>query len=143
MTKKELNEIVKLKSEVKQLQEKLKDTVYGNSNNGATDKVKGSQSSFPYTERTFFITGFEEMSEGCINQRNEISKKLSTKYKELLTKTNKALEYIHSIEDSDIRQIFTYKYIDGLTWEQTGEAMNYAAITVRKKHDEYVKKYIT
>lgn len=139
MTKENLNEIIKLKKEIKQLQEKLQELQYGDFESIVTDKVRGSMSHHPYSARSFTLTGLEHMSEECIQKRNAIGKKISSKYNELYNKVNDAIDYIQSIEDSEIRQIFTYKYIDGLTWEQTGEAMNYAAITVRKKHDEYLK----
>lgn len=139
MTKEKLNKIIKLKKEVEQLREKLQDTQYSNSDDIVSDKVKGSMSHYPFSARSFNISGYEGMSESCIKKRDEIGKKISNKYDELYTSINDALDYINTIEDSEVRQIMIYKYIDGLTWEQTGDAMNYAAITVRKKHDDHFK----
>ena len=79
------------------------------------------------------------MSEECLQKRNEVAARISTKTQKLMDKINKAFEYIESIEDSNIRQILTYRYIDGLTWEQTGESMSYSWETVRKKHDKFIK----
>ena len=100
-------------------------------------------SEYPYSARSFNLVGLEQMSEECIKKRNEIGKKISDKYYELNCRINKAYDYILGIDDSEIRQILQYKYIDGLTWEQIGQAMNYAAITVRKRHDDFIKKSIT
>ncbi len=141
MTKEKLNEIIKIKREVEQLRQKLQELNYGDYETVVTDKVKGSMSHHPYSARSFTLTGMEQMSEECIQQRDAIGKKISDKYEVLYSKVNDAIDYIQNIEDSEIRQILTYRYIDGLTWEQTGDTMNYAAITVRKKHDEFFKTY--
>ncbi len=141
MTKEKLNEIIKLKKEVEQLRQKLQELNYGDYETVVTDKVKGSMPQYPYSARSFTLTGIEHMSEECIKRRDAIGKKISDKYEVLYSKVNDAIEYIQGIKDSEIRQILTYRYIDGLTWEQTGDAMNYAAITVRKKHDDFFKTY--
>ena len=134
-----MSEIIKLKKEVTQLREKLCESEYGNNDIYVRDKVKGSMAQFPYSAKSFNIGGYEEMSERCIKKRSEIGVKISNKYDELYKKINDALDYIQKIEDSEIRQILTYKYIDGLTWEQTGQSMNYSWETVRKKHDKFMK----
>ncbi len=143
MKKAELNEILKLKKEVKQLSQKLQELNFGDDETVVSDKVRGSMSEYPYSARSFNLVGLEQMSEECIQKRSEIGKKISDKYYELNCRINKAYDYILGIDDSEIRQILQYKYIDGLTWEQIGQAMNYAAITVRKRHDDFIKKSIT
>ena len=139
MIKEELGEIIKIKKEIDQLRIKLKEMNYGDNDTIVTDKVRGSMSQFPYLPRSFTIVGKEEMSEECLRQRDEIAIKIRIKTQKLMEKINKAFEYINSIEDSNIRQILTYRYIDGLTWEQTGEAMSYSWETVRKKHEKFLK----
>jgi len=139
MIKEELSQIIKLKKEINQLRQKLQELNYGDNDNIVTDKVRGSMSQFPYLPRSFTITGREEMSEECLQERNEVAIKIRTKTQKLMEKVNKAFEYIENIEDSTIRQILTYRYIDGLTWEQTGECMSYSWETVRKKHDKFIK----
>lgn len=138
MKKAELNEILKLKKEVKQLSQKLQELNYGDDETVVSDKVRGSMSEYPYSARSFNLVGREQMSEECIQKRNEIGKKISDKYYELNCKINKAYDYILGIDDSEIRQILQYKYIDGLTWEQIGQAMNYGMSTVRLKHDRFI-----
>ena len=139
MIKEELSEIIKLKKEINQFRLKLQELKYGDNETIVTDKVKGSMSQFPYLPRSFTITGREEMSEDCLQKRNEIAQGIRIKTQKLMEKINRAFEYIESIEDSNIRQILTYRYIDGLTWEQTGECMSYSWETVRKKHDKFIK----
>ncbi len=139
MTKEELREIPKLRKEVSRLQNKLQELDYGDNETIVSDKVRGSMSQFPFSARSFNLVGREQMSEECIEKRNEVATKISNDYYKLNCKINKAIDYINSIEDSEIRTILSYKYIDGLTWEQIGQVMNYASITVRKKHDDFIK----
>jgi DNA-directed RNA polymerase specialized sigma24 family protein len=80
------------------------------------------------------------MSDECIQKRNEIAKKLSAKYTEQLDKINRAMDYIYSIPDSEIRQIYGYRYIDGIEWTEIGKIMNYDESTVRKKCRAWEKK---
>ncbi|AEY67912.1 hypothetical protein [Clostridium sp. BNL1100] len=139
MIKEELSQIIKLKKEIKQLNEKLQELSYGDNETIVTDKVRGSMAQFPYLPKSFTITGREEMSEECIKERNEIGVRIRIKTQSLMGKINKTYEFIESIEDSTVRQIMVYRYIDGLTWEQTGECMSYSWETVRKKHDKFLK----
>jgi uncharacterized coiled-coil DUF342 family protein len=139
MIKEELGQIIKLKKEIDQLRQKLQELSYGDSDTMVTDKVRGSMNQFPYLPRSFTITGREEMSEECLKERSAVAAKIREKTQSLMEKVNKAFEYIESVEDSNIRQILTYRYIDGLTWEQTGECMSYSWETVRKKHDKFIK----
>ncbi len=139
MTKAQLNEIIKLKKEVEQLRVKLKELNYGDNETIVTDKVRGSMSQFPCLSRSFTLIGTEHMSEECIRKRDAIGKKISDKYHELYCKIDKAIDFIQSIDDSEIRQILTYKYIDGLTWEQIGQCMNYGTSSIRFKHDKFMK----
>lgn len=139
MIKEELSQIIKLKKEIKQLNEKLQELSYGDNETIVTDKVRGSMAQFPYLPKSFTITGREEMSEECIKERNEMGVRIRLKTQSLMEKINKAYEFIDSIEDSTVRQIMVYRYIDGLTWEQTGECMSYSWETVRKKHDKLLK----
>ena len=53
MTKEELSEVIKLKKEVKRLQNRLLELDYGDPNVIVSDKVRGSMSHFPYSERSF------------------------------------------------------------------------------------------
>ncbi len=139
MIKQELMEINHLKKEIGLLKQKLNEMSYGDNETIVADTVKGSMTQFPYIPRSFTIIGREEMSEECLHKRNEIAVRIRSKTQMLMDKVNKAFEYIQSVEDCNVRQILTYRYIDGLTWEQTGECMSYSWETVRKKHDKFMK----
>jgi DNA-directed RNA polymerase specialized sigma subunit len=142
MDKNELSEIVKLRKEVKRLQDKLAELQYGDGDNETvvSDKVRGSMSHFPYSARSFNLVGWEQMSEECIKKRNDIAAKISNDYYKLSCKINKAIDYINTIEDSELRTILNYRYIDGLTEEQTAEIMGITDRTVRRKIRKWANK---
>lgn len=51
--------------------------------------------------------------------------------------------FINNIKESDIRQIFEYRYIDNLSWIEIQLEMKYKhEDTARKKHDRYLKKIL-
>jgi hypothetical protein len=74
MTKEELSEIVKLRKELKRLQDRLIELQYGDGDKDimVSDKVRGSMSHYPYSARSFNLVGREQMSEDCIKKRNEM-----------------------------------------------------------------------
>ncbi len=60
----------------------------------------------------------------------------------LLDLTNKAEEYIFSIEDSKVRQIMLYRYLDDLNWVQVAHRMGkkYTPDSCRKIHERFFEK---
>ena len=47
--------------------------------------------------------------------------------------------WIDEIQDSEMRQIFRYRYIDVMTWQRVAFAMGYGDESYfRKKHDRYI-----
>lgn len=54
------------------------------------------------------------------NHKREMLKGLQEK---LLQKEIEAEEYIQTIQDSRLRQILRYRYVDGLTWQQVSKKM--------------------
>ncbi len=130
-----LKEILKIKKEVKRLQCKLSELEYGTGDDKTivSDKVRGSMSQFPFSAQSFNLMGREQMSKECIEKRNEIAVKIRNDYYTLNCKINDAIDYINTIKDSEIRTILSYKYIDGLTEEQTAVAMGITDRTVRRK----------
>lgn len=66
---------------------------------------------------------------------------------QLVDKEKEIEEYIEQIPFSEIRQIFRYRYLDGLNWIQVAHRMNrnynnkkYSEDSVRCKHDRYLEK---
>lgn len=133
MTKEELSKLKKIKQEIEQIKKELDDAKYDC--DFVADSVKGSSRYFPYNERIIGIQGIGY----CEQKAERIQRRLNRKLEELMDKKDEINEFIYTLEDSDIRQILTYRYINGLKWEQIGYNMNYAARTVRLKHDMLIK----
>lgn len=102
------------------------------------DNVKGSSVHFPYTQHKVHIEGYD--LETYKRKIARLNKRIINKMNQLVEEKDNLIEFIYNIEDSEIRQIFIYKYIDGLYWHQIAAKMNYGKSTVRLKHDNYVKK---
>ncbi len=103
MTKKELEQYRSIVAEIDEIRGRLnKNTVHGT--------VTGSDSEFPYVKHTISVGGVVETDD---NKRDMILlRKLEAQ--------KKAVEdFIDNISDSELRRIFTYKYIKGsykTTW---------------------------
>lgn len=133
MTKEELFKLTKIKSEIEQLKTQIDNIEPEHS----IDMVTGSSIEFPYTKHSIKLEGYDYITyESKVNRiRNRLSKKLI----ELTDEKDKLTEYIYNLKDSDLRQIFIYRYIDGLIWNEIGKKMNYSFETVKKKHNEFIK----
>lgn len=75
------------------------------------DTVRGSSSEFPYTERTFVVSG--------VSSRSNSSRIDESKLADLKLKQHNVLKeinvFIDNVEEPVMRQILTYKYIAGLS----------------------------
>lgn len=62
----------------------------------------------------------------------------------LLTLLTEVEEYIENIEDSRIRRIMRYRYIDGMSWTQVAHWMGryHTAESCRRTHDRYLEENI-
>jgi len=137
LTKEELLKLRKITSEVEQIKQELENVKC----EYVMDSVKGSSVNYPYTQHGIKIEGYDI---GSYNRKvKRIQNRLTRKLEELMDEKDILTEYICTVNDSDLRQILMYRYINGLTWQEIGANMGYAAITVRTKHDKFLKKYIT
>lgn len=122
MTEKELSRYYWLKKEVKNLEERLLEFGIGLSAVNLDNEISGSSSNTTIQQRR------AELVEKIINAR------LSA-----LEEYLKIESYIETVEDSEIRQIMRYRYLDLYGWYKIGEIMNYDRTTVSKKLRAYLK----
>ena len=109
---KELKKLIKATEEkIAKMEEKerTRDVVSGGAGGTQHFKVEG----FPIPEYT-------KVKRLLISRRE----RLKMKEEELLEITNQAEEYINSIEKSELRMMFRFYYIDGMTWLQVAHKMN-------------------
>jgi hypothetical protein len=133
MTKEKLINLKKIKKEIEQIKTQIENLDV----ELTQDSVTGSENNFPYIKRNFTIKGYAYGD--YENKIERLQNKLKKKLHELMDERDSADDFINSVEDSDVRQILRYRYIDGLCWEQIGYNMGYSWETVRKKHDNYLK----
>jgi hypothetical protein len=98
-------------------------------------KVKASAKSFPYTEIRVGV----QMEDPVIS--SEIDKLIAQKRKrveECWKQVRKIEAFISGIQDSELRQIFEYRYIDGLKLREIGEQMNMDLSGIGKKIRSYI-----
>lgn len=66
---------------------------------------------------------------------------IEAKHKQCLYERSRLERYISSIDDSLLRQIFTYRFVNGLPWEQVAACVGgrNTAETVRQAARRYIK----
>lgn len=101
------------------------------------DSVNGSASAFPYTSHKVRIEGYD--LEGYKRKVARLNRRIVNKMDELVEEKDRLIEFIYDIENSEVRQIFIYRYIDGLVWKEIGDKMNYGTSTIRLKHDSFIR----
>ena len=123
--------IRKQKEEIQRMEQgcEVKDAVKGTRADGTigTITVEG----FPFLEYTRAKTKLQSSA-----------LRMKTKKEDLEKKTEAVEKYIDGIQETKIRRIFRYKYLDGLNWVQVAHKMGgkYTADGCRVAHDRYLKK---
>ena len=134
MDKESLKRYRKLMSEVDLLKRQLEKT----EPEYVEDSVKGSSPYFPYTEHKVHMEGYD--LDSYKRKVARLNKRIVRKMNELVEEKDSLIEFIYNIEDSETRQIFIYKYIDGLYWHEIAAKMNYSKTAIRDKHRYYINK---
>ncbi|MCI8404068.1 MAG: hypothetical protein HFE49_04115 [Clostridia bacterium] len=128
MTKEELEQYRSIAAEIDEIRDRLnKNTVH--------DTVTGSDSEFPYIRHVMSVSGVTETEN---NKRDMmLIRKLECKKREIEA-------FIHSIPDSVMRRIFTYRYIDGIvrpSWQWIAFKIgHYDESYPRRKHNKFLNK---
>ena len=102
-----------------------------------TDSVKGSGKNFPYTQHNYRIEGIKFRNPNLKYKYKKMLKNKQYKLEKALVNLEYELNYI---EDSEIRDIIRYRYVDNKTWLQIMFLMKYnSEDKARKKLDRYLK----
>lgn len=132
MDKECLKRYRKLLSEVELLKRQLEKT----EPEYVEDSVKGSSAYFPYTQHKVHIEGYD--LESYKKKVARLNKRIVNKMNELVEEKDNLIEFIYNIEDSETRQIFIYKYIDGMLWREIANKMSYSETAIRNKHRYFI-----
>lgn len=123
LTKKELEQLNDLKAEIQELEKKIIE-LSQKKIDVAKDVVNASGNSFPYTQGHVTISGYDVAADKrkiqTIDNKIELLRKRQQKAEKL---EREILEFINSVEDSKIRRILQYRYIDGYKWSKISRIM--------------------
>ena len=122
MTEKELSKYYWLKREVKNLEERLEEF-------GSGLKAMNIESE----------TGSSSVHTSIQQRRAELVKRIINDRLTALEEYIKIESYIEKVEDSEIRQIMRYRFLDLYGWYKIGDLMNYDRTTCSKKLRTYIK----
>jgi len=136
MTREELEEIFHIKKEIVDLEKRI-ERIEKQSTMVADAVQRGYK-------RRAIIYGVDVKRAYKLQSNYERLKK----FKIMLVDKEKEIEnYIETIPFSEIRQIFRYRYLDGMNWIKVAHQMNnkynnrdYNDDSVRKKHDKFLEK---
>ncbi|MDF2945190.1 MAG: hypothetical protein K0S01_4048 [Herbinix sp.] len=139
MTENELNQYRAIKNEIEDLSFRIKQ-LEQKEVQMTTDRVKGSSKHFPYIEQHFYVTGIDqEEYDRRQNWIKELQRKRNNKLTELIEMECRIHDFIYTISDSEIRQIFIFRFIDGLSQEDIGQKLHMDRSGVSKRITKYVK----
>lgn len=133
----------KLNAEIKNLEKAIKQIEEGET---VKDKVRGGLGGL----QNFNIEGvpfpeYEKKKTNLMMKKLLLSQRKSTLEIlefELLKETNDVEEFISSLDDSRMRRIITFRFIDNLSWNATAHRLggNATADSVRMEFNRYIEK---
>lgn len=127
-----------LKREIKEL--KVKIDYISNISEVEIDIVSGSSVEYPYLPRNFKVESFNNKGNDRIDSLLNILTERVYKCEKLKLDIEK---FISEIEDSELRLIFQYRYINEMTWIQIAFKIgHYDESYPRKKHNKYNREVI-
>lgn len=138
MTENELNQYRAIKNEIEDITFRIKQLEQMKLSM-VSDRVKGSSKHFPYLEQNFYIRGIDtEESEKRQRWIKELQRKRNQKLVELLEMESNIHDFIYTIPDSEIRQIFIFRFVDGLSQEDIGQKLHMDRSGVSKRITKYM-----
>ncbi len=134
MTEKELNQYRRLISEAEDLQHRI-DKLYDKDIDTTHSTVRGSSKSFPFIEFHFgvWVDDPEQVAD-----RDKMIAIYQDRLKYARSEAMKIEQFIKNILDSELRQIFEYRYIDGMKLMDVGDIMGMDRSGIGKKIRTYL-----
>jgi DNA-directed RNA polymerase specialized sigma24 family protein len=143
MTEQELSQYRAIKNEIDDLCARIK-RLEETGVQMVSDRVRGSSKHFPYIQKYFYITGVDPEEDGRRKKLiQELQKKRNKKLDELLEIESNIHDYIYKIPDSEVRQIFTFRYIDGYSQEEIGSKLHMDRSGISKRITKYLERQQT
>lgn len=143
ISKSVLKQYIDLQEEIKETEERIKKTENQikkiESEGTVIDSVTGGNGGI----QRYKIEGFPCAEYGKLKERLYMRQAtLQSLENEVMDKIGEVEKFITSIEDSRMRRIISFRFIDGLTWEQVGRNMggDNNEDSVRKAFERYMAK---
>lgn len=136
MTKDELSQVRKLRSEIKLLKEQKAEIRQRMSSMSTPHSIQASSKSEPYQLHNITIQGVAksetEAYQDADEKREKIVLALAERERQCLAEYERINTFIGAVKDSEMRQILTLYYLKGLTWQQVAFKIG--------KHDEQIPR---
>lgn len=123
MSEKELSQYYWLKQEIKKIEDRIIEFGDGIGSTKYNDSIKSTKK----------MQSIQEKRAELVEQYLEFRLSALEKYLEIE-------RYIETIEDSEIRQIMRFRFLDLMDWSTIGEELNCDRTTVSKKLRNYLKQ---
>lgn len=136
MTKEELSQLIDLSKEIKELEERI-NIISKRKDFESQDIVSTSYNDFPYIKSRATISGTVS-SEIKQKEIDNVLKLLEVRKKKAIESERIITEYINTVEDSRIRRMMQYRYVEGCTLSEIGYKMNCDRTTVEKTISKYL-----
>lgn len=134
LTKEELEQYIKLKREIGVLDKRL-DKLFDKDIPVVAGKVMASSDRFPYTPYRVSVQMEEPKMADEINKTIRLLQERKERCNESMLKVE---QFIDGIKDSELRQIFEYRYVDGMKLKDIAKIVNLDLSVVGKKITNYL-----
>lgn len=134
MTESDLSQYRKLKREAEDLEQRI-DKLYEKDLDTGYGTVKASSKEFPFCE---YRIGVWVENPEQVDDRDKLIKIYSDRMDKAKKEILRIELFISSIPDSELRQIFEYRFVDGKKVREIGNVLNMDRSTVGKKISKYI-----
>ncbi|MEG0839737.1 MAG: RNA polymerase subunit sigma-24 [Hydrogenoanaerobacterium sp.] len=142
LTKRELSQLYYLKREIIMQQHQLDSLKVCTEKAKAADTVKGSNAEYPYNSRIFSVDGIVNTAEYNCTKREieELTKLIQHNREKCVIEYERLTRAIMEIDDSLMRQLLFYRYINGFSWVQVAKHIGggNTADSVRMAHERFL-----
>lgn len=121
-----LGQLKHLNSEIESLKEQIEEL----KRHKTSDVVETSSRYWPYLKGSLTIEGLDGETLKAVSR---LERRLSLRLSECLLLHEEMMDYINTIDDSELRQILSLYYINGLPWREIAASLGYADESVPRK----------
>nr|WP_319488490.1 hypothetical protein [uncultured Caproiciproducens sp.] len=122
MTKDELSQLRKLKNEIRLLKEQKAEIRQRMSGMRTPSSVQASSKCEPYQKHNITIQGVAKSETGVFSAENKKLQKIkldiAERERRCIAEYDRLNTFIGNVQSSEIRQILTLYYINGMSWRQ-------------------------